>query len=464
MHALILAVLFAQDVTPLPPKESVPLPAAQAKAEKLIKDLYSEDYARHSPADMLALAGKLLAQAKETKDDHAARFVALREARDLAAKAGDILTLKEAIGEIDKLYKVNATDMRIVALELAGRSATTREGTQAVVTAFFALAEELLANDDYSDVHKALRAAENVALKARSAALAKTIQVQIRSTYELEDQYGQVKKAQKKLDKNGDDPGANLLVGKYMCFIKGDWEIGLAMLARCSDAKLKDLAKHDSEVPEDVKGQVEVGDGWYELAQTEKNVRAKKQLQSRACVWYKEAQVNADGINKAKIQKRLAELNLAPELQADTAFIVDLKESDSKVGHGTLGKGELGWQDKPGDDKRIMVKRTHIKKGLSTHSVSNGYSFVRYDLDKKYKVFWSGCAIADIAVRGSDSPLVFVVVGDGKTIWKSQPVQKIGDVKNCKVNIIGVKTIELRVYCNGTDGWACSVWIDPQVK
>lgn len=468
MYALFMAVLFTQDVTPLPPKQSTPLPAAQTKAEKLIKDLYHEDYARSrkSPADMLTLAGKLLAQAKETKDDVAARFVALREARDLAAKAGDIPTLNEVIGEIDKLYKVNATDMRIVALELAGRSATTREGTQAIVTAFFALAEELLASDNYGDVHKALRAAENVAIKARAAALAKTIQSQIRSTYEMEDQYGQVKKAKKKLDKDGDDPDANLIVGKYTCFIKGDWEAGLVMLSRCNDAKLKDLAKHDSEVPDEVKGQVEVGDGWWDLSIAEKNIRAKKQLQSRACIWYKEALVKADGLTKTKIEKRIAEMMDGEK----KIYLSDLQEIETSLHPGhPLGKnGDLGWVS-VGNDKKVSLRGTEYKKSLSTHGQNGKSTYVTYDIEGKYTLFSVTVGINDSVNNKLDggkskNPVIFSVVGDGKVIWKSKPLQRSGASQNCEVNITGVKKFELRVSVLGDYIGSHAIWADPYVK
>ena len=38
------------------------------------------------------------------------------------------------------------------------------------------------------------------------------------------------------LDQNALDPEANLVVGRYLCFIKGDWKMGRSMLALGSDA------------------------------------------------------------------------------------------------------------------------------------------------------------------------------------------------------------------------------------
>src|SRR3989442_1034688 len=81
-------------------REAVPSADAQAKAEKLIKDLFKADYARFRPADRLALSTKLLQQAVETKDDPAARYVLLQEASRLAARAGALQQALKAVQEL----------------------------------------------------------------------------------------------------------------------------------------------------------------------------------------------------------------------------------------------------------------------------------------------------------------------------------------------------------------------------
>ena len=49
-------------------------------------------------------------------------------------------------------------------------------------------------------------------------------------------------KAIEKLKQSAGDPEANLTAGRYSCFYKDDWAKGLSMLARGSDAALKDVA------------------------------------------------------------------------------------------------------------------------------------------------------------------------------------------------------------------------------
>src|SRR4051812_5282205 len=80
--------------------QPVPSLAAQSAARDMIHKLYKTDFDKKSPAERQALAKLLVAQAKETKDDAAARYIALMEAADLAAGAGDAATAFSAIEQI----------------------------------------------------------------------------------------------------------------------------------------------------------------------------------------------------------------------------------------------------------------------------------------------------------------------------------------------------------------------------
>ena len=93
-------------------RKAVPDAAAQAQAEKLIRDVFKDEYARTSAADRLNLARKLLQQGIDTVDDPASRFVLFREARDLAAQAGDLETALTAVDEMARFFQVSAPEMK----------------------------------------------------------------------------------------------------------------------------------------------------------------------------------------------------------------------------------------------------------------------------------------------------------------------------------------------------------------
>jgi WD40 repeat protein len=152
-------------------------------------------------------------------------------------------------------------------------------------------------------------------------------------------------------------------------------------------------------------------------------------------------------------------------------YLCDLTETDSLVGHGALGKnGDLGYE--PGDgDRRIIVKGVLAKKGLPMHSREQrfGCSFARYQLDGKYTSFHSVVAANDsvrVASGGmAVSPMTFSVVGDGRELWKSQPLQRPGESQPCIVDVTGVQQLEVRVWCdNRGAGAAHAVWVDPYVQ
>ena len=59
--------------------------------------------------------------------------------------------------------------------------------------------------------------------------------------------YEAVKAAQLTLEKTPDNPAANLVLGKYFSFVKGDWAKGVPMLALGKDEDFSALAKQDLE-------------------------------------------------------------------------------------------------------------------------------------------------------------------------------------------------------------------------
>ena len=121
--------------------------------------------------------------------------------------------------------------------------------------------------------------------KAREKELIAQAQGRIAEVAELVKAYEDVKAAKVTLEKTPDDPEANLVVGKYLCFVKGDWDKGVPMLALGKDEALKALAKLELEGAASSKEQAKLGDGWWNLAEKQEGT-AKKQIQARAGHWY----------------------------------------------------------------------------------------------------------------------------------------------------------------------------------
>src|SRR5262249_41386355 len=96
---------------PAPPRPAgrfaIPDQDAQKRAETLIRDVFAPEYAKTTPMDQRNLAEKFLQQAKETRDDAVARYVLLREARDLAAQASELTAAFEAVETLGKAFDID---------------------------------------------------------------------------------------------------------------------------------------------------------------------------------------------------------------------------------------------------------------------------------------------------------------------------------------------------------------------
>ncbi|MCY3023674.1 MAG: formylglycine-generating enzyme family protein [Planctomycetota bacterium] len=231
-------------------KAPVPDAAKLKEAEKLIKDVFKAEYAKTRLEDKAALAQKLSQLADETKDDAAARYAAWNEASALAAQSGDMET---ALAVLDKMAATFAVD--IVPLKK---------------TAFAAMA----ANTRDPE-------------RSRVFASMRTL-----------------------LDMPG-DPGASLVVGRYLCFVKDDWKQGLPLLTKGTDAALKALAETELAQPAVGTEQISVAESWWDLAEKEPAKQQKAAMQGRAKFWYEEALPSLTGLAKVKAEKRIAAANAA---------------------------------------------------------------------------------------------------------------------------------------------------------
>src|SRR5262245_20557864 len=112
-----VAILALAFLVPVPGQESkkapVPAPPAQAKVEKLIEEIYGQDIAKakKDPAARSQLAQTFLQEARDSRDDPAARYVLLREARDLASAAGDSAVALQAVDELALNFAVPAAQI-----------------------------------------------------------------------------------------------------------------------------------------------------------------------------------------------------------------------------------------------------------------------------------------------------------------------------------------------------------------
>lgn len=112
------------------------------------------------------------------------------------------------------------------------------------------------------------------------------------------------KKAQEKLQANPEDPDANLVSGKYMAFVLGDYDGGMAFLAKSSDKTLRTLAEHERAplYADTAPKKVGLADEWVSAA---KSFPALFRIfYDRAAYHYAAAWPDLDPVWKEKVRER----------------------------------------------------------------------------------------------------------------------------------------------------------------
>jgi hypothetical protein len=295
---------------PKDPRTAVPDAAAQAKAESLIKELYKDSFAQRDTANQLALARKLLEQAQQTKDDAAARYVLLREARDLAAQNGDVglaLQVVDALGT----FAVDPFEVKVTTLERVAKGTATPSAKRDLLEVTLASIENAFVTEQFDQAARLLKVAEATSAGLSNVPSVKQVAVYATELGSLRQTHAKTQAALVVLQSRPDDSAALEQIGRTACFLTGRWSQGIVSLARAKDSKLQAVAKQDIADPKEPMAQAEVGDGWWEHAQAEQG-RVRTVMLWRAHHWYVRAEPGLAGLHKTRIQKRVADLEQVP--------------------------------------------------------------------------------------------------------------------------------------------------------
>jgi hypothetical protein len=306
---LLTSILLAAD-KPSPPF-GVPNDDAIAKATKLIKQTFAQEYgAAATLPQRAALAQRLLKEAIDTRDDTPARYVLLCEARDLAAKAADAPTACRAIDLLAQMYGVAPGEPTVTALFNASRIALTPQSQESLARSAIAAADQALSRDEYDVAARLAALAEAAAMKTKKIVLLTDAQDKQQEVNWASQEYMRAKTAFDVLTIKPDDPTAKAAAGRFKCLVKNDWEHGLPLLLDGADAQFKTLAERDqAAITAGASVQCEIADQWWNLGDQYLQ-RARLACRTRAAHWYKMASPKLTGLPKTLAEKRLEELDL----------------------------------------------------------------------------------------------------------------------------------------------------------
>jgi hypothetical protein len=380
---------------PIPNANGKPAPPsdeAQRQAEGLIRNVFKDDYARKMPADMTALALKLLQQALDTQDDPVARFVLLREARDLAAQGGHFGAAIKAVEAMAKFYAVDPFAEKLAALAKSEATVKTPDAARILVEQYLRLMDEAVEASQYDIALRAGARAEVAASVTRDTLLIARIRERVKETQDLQKETASLSAQQKTLDANPDDPAANAAVGKFLCFGKGDWEKGVPMLAKGTDPLLKTLAAKELAKPADPADVVSLADAWWDAGEKQSG-SVKFRYLARALYWYGMAAPKATGLSQTKINARVAAFDKLypnrPAVGGRTFF----------QGFGATTRGGMGQE---------VVRVKHLGGGQDGFfdAISKGNRTVVFDVagDITPGIYGISLGVSNITIDGTTAP------------------------------------------------------------
>jgi hypothetical protein len=289
-------------------QERVPEPDVkeQDAARKRIREIFKDDYAKKAPSDVQALAKKLLKQGQENKADFPLTFVLLREAREKAIEALDPLIALEAIEVASRTFVIPVIQQKGEALDRIQRRTTSAEALDVLLSSYLAVVAEAVSVDRYEEALQLFPGAEAVAARVDPLCAAE-LKTRKKDVDAIGREYKAVKKHVDALKQNAEDAEANVVVGRFLCFVRNDFKAGIPLLAKGSDKTLQVLAEAELGQLSDAVSFAEIGDRWYELAKGYSGGKFEKRFQDRAFFWYDRAWPKMAGLDRVELDKRLNE-------------------------------------------------------------------------------------------------------------------------------------------------------------
>jgi serine/threonine protein kinase len=440
------------EVEPFPEFEhkSVPPDGEIVKGCETVARRYGKQMADRKAATGKKMLCEELLSASLSETNAALRYALLDTARGLAIAAEDPARAFEVVDEIADRFDIDPLDLKIKTLKEALKDGMAKAPHGDRFDAALQLIATAGAADRFEEANRALKIAQSIAKKsAKDSDLNLEIKQRKREIDEQEEAYVAIKAHLDKLASDPDDADANLVAGRYCCFVKDDWDAGLKHLSKGSNATLKDLAKRDLANPTGKDEQRALGDGYWELSQMEKPP-ARKALAIRARHWYWRAVpwIGGDTV----IEDRLKQIDRG-ELAGKLQFLSELPEQNVVVGWAQLGKGN-------DEGRPIASGGKPSPHGLITHPQRDGFASVTYDLARRARIFNTHVGLN---CRYEYTPLVFQVFGDGKLLWMSPPLKVEGDLAKCEAALDDVRFLELRVNCPGWSNGAHAAWFEPEI-
>lgn len=274
-------------------------------AKELLRTVYANDYrSAKTPEQKKQLAAKMLADAT-TIESPAELWELLQITRTVAVQGGDVAAANKAVELQLERFPVDPLALRAQVLDECAQ-AKLIPAAQLGADAERLLREAADAHNypaaaiAYESWAAAVRSMGNKALSAKLEPTKAQLDGASRA-------FQEIAPALSAFQQNPSDPKACETIGKYVCLVKNRWDLGLPLLARSSDVRLKVVALIDLDSTKDARTLAQLGDQYLDLSESYKPPQ-KNHLQLRAAYCYGTAlPLMNGGLEKIRVQKKLDE-------------------------------------------------------------------------------------------------------------------------------------------------------------
>jgi hypothetical protein len=313
-------------------RDPVPDEILIAAAGKRLREVFAKKLAEaNNDEKRVSLAIELLAESDNMTSDTASVFVMHGASMKLASLAGNIDLFLNCVDARVTRFDIDAYATNIDALTEFGTDNANRDGVdgaiylkRAIPTIFAAIRK-----DDYVRASTIARYAFKFSDQPRNAFIPRSLNL-LRTHLSTAQRHFEVAKdslAEYRID--ADDVDAASTFGRFLVFIKGDWEDGLPLLVRGGSEELRELAQADIRGAVKAEDMVVLGDAWWSMSDRAKTGVYRQACRDRASYWYSKAfAMLPESLDKIHVRGRLEEAS-GEGKASPLAIIRDLAEKTS---------------------------------------------------------------------------------------------------------------------------------------
>lgn len=306
------------DDRPDPPPE-----ASLEASRQIFRDIYGPVYKEANTRDKkVDLARELFDKAKAMEDDINGRYVMLQAARVVAIEADEGKVATEIINELVKHYRVDDVPLKSELLISLGKEMDDQSIEMAKE-----VAEAAVLRDDFQTASKVLQLAMAALKREESGSRRRrtgfgsrdrrnddnepsdeeTELINLRRRVEAgKSEYRKFRSALVGLDEGS--PEANTVAGRYLCFVKEEWEKGLPILAKAHDPALREIAAMELVDLPSAEQQLEIGEAWWKYGADELQAGMRHVVWEHAALWFLAAHNSLpDGLLRVKAEMHINE-------------------------------------------------------------------------------------------------------------------------------------------------------------